>query len=165
MIFRAIENLQCQNLCHRFIALLYFFILPDCRMKTLSLLFLLSLATYEVVGVDRNNFKTCEQSGFCKRLRAYRPGQLRYVLNFDTVIAEGHSLTAEVLYIDEEKNILVSLLFYSTYFNIKYSIVCYNLNFLGRYRLTKLNITGLDTHCFCHVLIQYFMIINTCVPC
>lgn len=79
-------------------------------MKTLSLILLLSLATYEVVGVDKNNFKTCDQSGFCKRLRAYQPGKFKHILNIDTVMVSGHSLNAEVLYVNEDKTTLVSYL-------------------------------------------------------
>ncbi|XP_041985617.1 neutral alpha-glucosidase AB [Aricia agestis] len=78
-------------------------------MKTLCLLLAVSLMVGVAVGVDRNNFKTCEQSGFCKRLRPYKPEKSQYVLNIDTVIVHGNALSAEVNTIDaesESKNVI-----------------------------------------------------------
>ncbi|XP_045457347.1 neutral alpha-glucosidase AB [Melitaea cinxia] len=69
-------------------------------MKTISLL--LILAVSGILGVDKNNFKTCEQSGFCKRLRSFKPEKSQYSLNLDTVIIHGNVLAAEVVTVDTE---------------------------------------------------------------
>lgn len=77
------------------------------------------LAIYGSFAVDKNNFKTCEQSGFCKRLRAYTPDKSHYVLNIDTVIVHGNVLTAEVFSVTteaEKKNPLVSRRIYKRSF-------------------------------------------------
>ncbi|KAI8433613.1 hypothetical protein MSG28_015632 [Choristoneura fumiferana] len=71
-------------------------------MKTLGLLLVIALALAGSLAVDRNNFKTCEQSGFCKRLRALKPEKSQYSLNLDTVIVHGNVLTAEVNTVDTE---------------------------------------------------------------
>lgn len=76
-------------------------------MKTLGLLLFLTING--CLAVDRNNFKTCEQSGFCKRLRPLKPEKSQYSLNIDSVIVHGNSLSAEVVTVDsdgEKKNIL-----------------------------------------------------------
>lgn len=83
----------------------YFF-----SMKTLGLLLVATLAISGCYGVDRNNFKSCDQSGFCKRLRAIKPDKSQYSLNLDTVIVHGNVLSAEVVTIDlesEKKTVLV----------------------------------------------------------
>lgn len=68
------------------------------------------LAVYSSVAVDKNNFKSCDQSGFCKRLRAFKPERSPFVLNRDTVIVHGNVLSAEVNSVsveDEKKTVLV----------------------------------------------------------
>ncbi|KAI5633448.1 glycosyl hydrolases family 31 domain-containing protein [Phthorimaea operculella] len=72
------------------------------RMKTLGLALVAALAVTGCLGVDRNNFKTCEQSGFCKRLRAINPEKSQFTLNLDTVIVHGNVLSAEVNTVDTE---------------------------------------------------------------
>lgn len=79
-------------------------------MKALGLLLFFTING--CLAVDRNNFKTCEQSGFCKRLRPLKPEKSQYSLNIDSVIVHGNSLSAEVVTVDtdgEKKNILVRL--------------------------------------------------------
>lgn len=42
-------------------------------------------------AVDRSNFKTCEQSGFCKRHRNFKPDEPEFMVKSDTVkIENGH---------------------------------------------------------------------------
>ncbi|XP_068624304.1 neutral alpha-glucosidase AB [Battus philenor] len=81
-------------------------------MKTLSLpiIFLLAVG---VLGVDRNNFKTCEQSGFCKRLRPFKPEKSQYTLNLDTVIVHGNVLSAEVTTVKTEAEKKITLWHYA----------------------------------------------------
>lgn len=81
-------------------------------MKTLTFFLVAFLAISVSFGVDRNNFKTCDQSGFCNRLRKFKPEKSQYAVNLDTVIVHGSVLSAEVNTVDtstEKKIILVSL--------------------------------------------------------
>ncbi|GBP26287.1 Neutral alpha-glucosidase AB [Eumeta japonica] len=54
------------------------------------------------LAVDRNNFKTCEQSGFCKRLRNLTPNKHFHILNVDSLKVEGNVATAEVSSVNPE---------------------------------------------------------------
>lgn len=49
-----------------------------------------------VVGVDKNNFKTCEQSSFCRRLRQLTPESTLYELLLNTIVLDKHSLSADI---------------------------------------------------------------------
>ncbi|XP_053620573.1 neutral alpha-glucosidase AB [Plodia interpunctella] len=71
-------------------------------MKTLCCLLVGILAIYGSFAVDRNNFKTCEQSGFCKRLRAQKPEKSQYSLDPKTVAVQGNTLVANVVTVDRE---------------------------------------------------------------
>lgn len=87
-------------------------------------------------GVDSNNFKTCEQSGFCNRLRKFKPEKSQYALNLDTVIVHGNVLSAEVNTVDtstDKKIILVSI-------NTRVCITC----LMGNYKHTFLRL-GLES--------------------
>lgn len=80
-------------------------------MKSLGLLLVAALAIGSSFGVDKNNFKSCDQSGFCKRLRPFKPEKSQYSLNLDTVIVHGNVLSAEVNTVDtttQKRIILVS---------------------------------------------------------
>lgn len=95
----------------------FFFVLA--RMKALGLFLVLTITS--ISGVDRNNFKTCDQSGFCKRLRPFKPEKSQYSLNLDTVVVHGNVLSAEVVTVDteaEKRTILVSCSNYNYLFNI-----------------------------------------------
>ncbi|XP_026743419.1 neutral alpha-glucosidase AB-like isoform X1 [Trichoplusia ni] len=69
-------------------------------MKSWGLLLVAALAIGSSFGVHKNNFKTCDQSGFCKRLRSFKPEKSQYSLNLDTVIVHGNVLSAEVNTVD-----------------------------------------------------------------
>lgn len=95
-------------------------------MKTLGLLLVAALAVSWVNAVDRNNFKTCDQSGFCKRLRAFKPENSQYTLNLDTVLVHGNVLSAEVQTIDTEsdrRTVLVSLIRFIRNYNNFYDFI------------------------------------------
>lgn len=80
-------------------------------MKSWGLLLVAALALSGSYAVDRNNFKTCDQSGFCKRLRGFKPEKSEYSLNLDTVLVHGNVLSAEVDTVDttaQERKVLVS---------------------------------------------------------
>lgn len=52
-------------------------------------------------GVERNNFKSCEQSSFCRRCRRVQPGRSSYELQLDTLVLSGDSaVTAEIINAD-----------------------------------------------------------------
>ncbi|XP_035450853.2 neutral alpha-glucosidase AB isoform X1 [Spodoptera frugiperda] len=78
-------------------------------MKSWGLLLVAALALSGSYAVDRNNFKTCDQSGFCKRLRGFKPEKSEYSLNLDTVLVHGNVLSAEVDTVDttaQERKVL-----------------------------------------------------------
>uniref|UniRef100_A0A0A9X6S5 Glucosidase II subunit alpha n=1 Tax=Lygus hesperus TaxID=30085 RepID=A0A0A9X6S5_LYGHE len=60
---------------------------------------LLALAQI-VVSVDRNNFKTCEQSSFCRRCRKMEPGKSVYELDLETLKTSESNL--EVILVNTE---------------------------------------------------------------
>ncbi|CAF4944893.1 unnamed protein product [Pieris macdunnoughi] len=77
-------------------------------MKTLTLLLVAAFSINNCICVDRNNFKTCDQSGFCKRLRPLKPEKSQYTLNLDSVFVHGNVLSAEVITVNnngEKKNV------------------------------------------------------------
>ncbi|XP_075987890.1 glucosidase 2 subunit alpha isoform X2 [Anticarsia gemmatalis] len=82
-------------------------------MKTLGLLLVAALAIGGSFAVDKNNFKTCDQSGFCKRLRPFKPEKSQYTLNLDTVIVHGNVLSAEVTTVDTSTEKRITLWHYA----------------------------------------------------
>lgn len=78
-------------------------------MKTHGLLLVVAFAITGSFAVDKNNFKTCDQSGFCKRLRGFKPEKSQYTLNLDTVIVHGNVLSAEVNTVDTTTHQKVTL--------------------------------------------------------
>ncbi|KAL0859961.1 hypothetical protein ABMA27_010277 [Loxostege sticticalis] len=71
-------------------------------MKTLGLLLVGLLAISGSFGVDKNNFKSCDQSGFCKRLRAFKPEKSHYIVDFENVMIQDNLLFADVNAVDLE---------------------------------------------------------------
>ncbi|XP_064599881.1 neutral alpha-glucosidase AB-like [Liolophura sinensis] len=65
-----------------------------CRqMYALFVLFLLPWT----LAVDRGNFKTCEQCGFCRRHRAMQPNQSPYVILMDSLVIHPYKIEVQVL--------------------------------------------------------------------
>ncbi|XP_052747810.1 neutral alpha-glucosidase AB [Galleria mellonella] len=73
-------------------------------MKTLWCLLVVVLTFSGSFAVDRNNFKTCDQAGFCKRLRSFKPEKSQYTLDINSIILNGNVLLAEVTTIDTESD-------------------------------------------------------------
>lgn len=95
-------------------------------MKSLALFAIAALTLSCSFAVDKNNFKTCDQSGFCKRLRPFKPEKSQYTLNLDTVIVHGNVLTAEVTTVDTVDGKITTLVRKTRYFFLsKYSIGWY----------------------------------------
>ena len=97
------------------------------KIYLLSLVLVLICLINEANSVDRNNFKTCSQSGFCKyyiknfllnsnllinsfiqrRQRNYKPDVSPYVVKFDTLKLEKGHVSAHV--VNTKNSILFSL--------------------------------------------------------
>ncbi|XP_050680339.1 neutral alpha-glucosidase AB [Leptidea sinapis] len=78
-------------------------------MRLINIALVVVLTVHSTFSVDKNNFKTCEQSGFCKRLRNLKPEKSQYSLNLDSVFVHGNVLSAEVITVNhdtENKNVL-----------------------------------------------------------
>nr|CAD7194435.1 unnamed protein product [Timema douglasi] len=64
------------------------------RLTNWPFVLLSTILAYSVVGVDRNNFKTCQQSSFCRRCRGVEPGKSPYALQLNTLRVEDSSVEA-----------------------------------------------------------------------
>lgn len=53
-----------------------------------------------VQTVDRGNFKTCEHSSFCRRLRKVEPGRSSYELQLDTLKVSNTTVTGDLINAD-----------------------------------------------------------------
>ncbi|MBN3316980.1 GANAB glucosidase, partial [Atractosteus spatula] len=62
-----------------------------------------------VQAVDRSNFKTCEQSSFCKRQRAVQPGQSPYRALLDTLQLSDSRLSLQLLNEHNKVKLLLEL--------------------------------------------------------
>ncbi|XP_063995698.1 neutral alpha-glucosidase AB isoform X1 [Diachasmimorpha longicaudata] len=69
---------------------------------------LLSLL-YFAVAVDRTNFKTCDQSSFCRRCRKVKPNETPYEVVSSTVIQNDSTLQAELFNKDTGVSYLLQL--------------------------------------------------------
>ncbi|XP_018592971.2 neutral alpha-glucosidase AB [Scleropages formosus] len=78
------------------------------RMGALSLgWFALCLGV--AVAVDRGNFKTCEQSAFCKRQRAMKAGQSPYRALLDTLELSDSRVTLQLINDNNKVHLLLEL--------------------------------------------------------
>lgn len=71
--------------------------------------FLLVLLFPAVLSVNRDNFKTCDQSGFCKRHRAVEPGSSPYVVLMDTVSVKPTSIEVLLLNTNNDVRLLLQM--------------------------------------------------------
>ncbi|KAL5009154.1 hypothetical protein ScPMuIL_014735 [Solemya velum] len=67
------------------------------RMTSFPLLLSCVLLVSQVCSVSRDNFKRCDQSGFCKRHRAVDPGHSPYISLFDTLDIQPSQISVELL--------------------------------------------------------------------
>ncbi|XP_013399270.1 neutral alpha-glucosidase AB isoform X2 [Lingula anatina] len=63
-----------------------------------------------VASVDKSNFKTCDQSGFCKRQRAYKPDQSPYVALLDSVQIEPTKMKVQLLNTQNQVRLLLEVI-------------------------------------------------------
>ncbi|XP_067938463.1 neutral alpha-glucosidase AB-like isoform X3 [Watersipora subatra] len=71
------------------------------------------LIIHDTSAVDRNNFKTCDESGFCKRQRQYSPSSTPYHLVPDSLVVGVDDAHFEVVNIESEKAFVLRLTGYS----------------------------------------------------
>ncbi|XP_048884257.1 neutral alpha-glucosidase AB [Brienomyrus brachyistius] len=69
----------------------------------------LSFCLTVTVAVDRGNFKTCDQSAFCKRQRAMKPGQSPYRALLDTLELSDSRLTLQLINDNNKVRLLLEL--------------------------------------------------------
>ncbi|KAJ8979097.1 hypothetical protein NQ317_019626 [Molorchus minor] len=53
-----------------------------------------------VIAVDKSNFKSCDQSSFCRRLRGVKPDECKYELDLESLQATENSLDAKLINIE-----------------------------------------------------------------
>uniref|UniRef100_A0A8C4ZZK5 Glucosidase II alpha subunit b n=1 Tax=Gadus morhua TaxID=8049 RepID=A0A8C4ZZK5_GADMO len=83
----------------------------DCsptRMAPVVMLWL-ALCLSGTLAVDRGNFKTCDQSAFCKRQRALQPGQSPYRALLDTMELTHTKLTLQLINDNNKVRLLLEL--------------------------------------------------------
>nr|XP_034173391.1 neutral alpha-glucosidase AB isoform X1 [Osmia lignaria] len=61
-----------------------------------GLLLLLVCSSFLVDAVNRDTFKTCEQSSFCRRCRKVEPGKTPYQLSLDTLVNNKSSISVDL---------------------------------------------------------------------
>lgn len=76
-------------------------------MKKIVLYLMILYTVQFVLAVDRNNFKTCQQSSFCRRCRAMQPGSSPFVLIPDSVQISPHDIKAILL--NKDNNVQFTL--------------------------------------------------------
>lgn len=69
----------------------------DMRFSLIALAAVFCILVANVLSVDRNNFRTCDQTSFCRRCRAVQPGASPYQLNLDSLQTTASSVSAEIL--------------------------------------------------------------------
>ncbi|XP_030224716.1 neutral alpha-glucosidase AB isoform X3 [Gadus morhua] len=69
----------------------------------------LALCLSGTLAVDRGNFKTCDQSAFCKRQRALQPGQSPYRALLDTMELTHTKLTLQLINDNNKVRLLLEL--------------------------------------------------------
>uniref|UniRef100_A0A8C1ETP2 Neutral alpha-glucosidase AB n=1 Tax=Cyprinus carpio carpio TaxID=630221 RepID=A0A8C1ETP2_CYPCA len=74
-----------------------------------SLLPLVLLLCLSAQAVDRSNFKTCDQSAFCKRQRELKPGQSPYRALLDTLELSNSRLSLQLINDNNKVRLLLEL--------------------------------------------------------
>jgi hypothetical protein len=64
------------------------------RTLGIVILALMGILSKPASSVDRSKFKTCHQSGFCRRARAVEPGNTPYFVDMTTVTASATMIEA-----------------------------------------------------------------------
>ncbi|XP_062844352.1 neutral alpha-glucosidase AB-like [Trichomycterus rosablanca] len=75
----------------------------------MCLVFVVLLLLCVTEAVDRSNFKTCEQSSFCKRQRELKPGQSPYRVLLDTLELSDSRMTLQLINDNNKVRLLLEL--------------------------------------------------------
>ncbi|XP_070495450.1 neutral alpha-glucosidase AB [Chironomus tepperi] len=65
-------------------------------MRRYTLIFLLVISVINILAVDKNNFKTCEQASFCKRSRNVQHEKSPFEVNIDTLIVSPNHINVDL---------------------------------------------------------------------
>ncbi|ESO91975.1 hypothetical protein LOTGIDRAFT_217135 [Lottia gigantea] len=79
------------------------------KMSLTKCFILLSYFICQLYAVQRDNFKTCEQSSFCKRQRAYQPAQSPYVALEDSLKITSNTIDIQLLNKDNNVRFLLTI--------------------------------------------------------
>ncbi|XP_067119018.1 neutral alpha-glucosidase AB-like [Centruroides vittatus] len=71
--------------------------MATCMGTTVPFLILIITFLSLVTSVDRSNFKTCDQSGFCRRNRNLTPGQSPYYLQMNTIKTTASKIEGNIV--------------------------------------------------------------------
>ncbi|KAK9709971.1 hypothetical protein QE152_g26249 [Popillia japonica] len=85
---------------------------PANMANVIRFFILLLQLTGFIIAVDKGNFKTCEQSSFCRRLRKIKPDNPKYLLDLNSLEISDHSLEAKLVNTEENvqlKFVLITL--------------------------------------------------------
>ncbi|KRT80428.1 glycoside hydrolase [Oryctes borbonicus] len=89
---------------------MFFFSGTVANMANLMRFFILLLhLIVSTIAVDKGNFKTCEQSSFCRRLRKIKPDNPKYFLDLDSLQLSDNSVEAELVNTDDNVKLKFSL--------------------------------------------------------
>uniref|UniRef100_A0A1A8FER3 Glucosidase, alpha, neutral AB n=1 Tax=Nothobranchius korthausae TaxID=1143690 RepID=A0A1A8FER3_9TELE len=80
----------------------------ECRMGPVLVVWL-ALCLSGTWAVDRSNFKTCDQSSFCKRQRALKPGESPYRALLETMELTNTRLTLQLINDNNKVRLLLEL--------------------------------------------------------
>uniref|UniRef100_A0A1A8PT52 Glucosidase, alpha, neutral AB n=1 Tax=Nothobranchius pienaari TaxID=704102 RepID=A0A1A8PT52_9TELE len=80
----------------------------ECRMVPVLVVWL-ALSLSGTWAVDRSNFKTCDQSSFCKRQRALKPGESPYRALLETMELTNTRLTLQLINDNNKVRLLLEL--------------------------------------------------------
>uniref|UniRef100_A0A1A8SMD4 Glucosidase, alpha, neutral AB n=1 Tax=Nothobranchius rachovii TaxID=451742 RepID=A0A1A8SMD4_9TELE len=80
----------------------------ECRMVPVLVVWL-ALCLSGTWAVDRSNFKTCDQSSFCKRQRALKPGESPYRALLETMELTNTRLTLQLINDNNKVRLLLEL--------------------------------------------------------
>ncbi|KAJ9579720.1 hypothetical protein L9F63_004646 [Diploptera punctata] len=67
------------------------------RLPVLLFLIVELLTVQRSTAVDRNNFKSCQQSSFCRRCRGVQSGESSYELHLNTLKVEPSNIQADIV--------------------------------------------------------------------
>nr|XP_006822261.1 PREDICTED: neutral alpha-glucosidase AB-like [Saccoglossus kowalevskii] len=83
---------------------------PTNNRYIMRFLLLFMVLWYTVQTVDKNNFKTCQQSSFCRRNRKLQTGDTMYIAQLNTLQIDSSSISLKLLNTIDNKELLLELI-------------------------------------------------------